>query len=35
MHVDETASVHLRKKKILSFLFQSIEKMGLQIDFGS
>lgn len=34
MHVDEIASVRLRKK-ILSFLFQNIEKMGLEIDFGS
>lgn len=24
-----------KEKKILSFLFQSIEKMGLQIDFDS
>lgn len=34
MHVDETVSMCLRKK-ILSFLFQSIGKMGSEIDFGS
>lgn len=34
MHVDETASVHLRKN-ILSFLFQGIGKIGSEIDFGS
>lgn len=34
MHVDETTSVCLREK-ILSFLFQSVGKMGSEIDFGS